>query len=394
MKKLAFLTLFGASALMAGHSEHAYLYKDARIMGMGGANVAVGGYSTSVFHNPAGLANIKKSHGVEVELLGVSVTASEKMNDFGNDLSDAADTNSSSAVADVLKQYSGEHFHLDVSNYSSVSYNGDAFAFSIGLLASGDVNMIAHGNGGTNDLVEVHARTYSGAVLGVAKRFDKVGAGSLELGVGVKYISQNSYEGGLGITEIIDNQDDLGKYLEDNYEKSGSGVGFDLGAIYELDGYWKPAFGLSLINIGGLDIDDAYGSQPMTLNIGASVSPEVAYLEHFRLAVDYVDLLNANKTYYYDFSVAAGEVTDVSRSEADDTDMIKRLRLGASLGLVDNFYFMSTLNVGLYQGNYTAGLDLQLAIFKIEAATYAEEIGPESGQLTDRRYIVGFGIGW
>ena len=53
---------------MAMYAENASLYKDPRIMGMGGANVAVGAYSTSVFSNPAGLTNIKKDHGFVVDL--------------------------------------------------------------------------------------------------------------------------------------------------------------------------------------------------------------------------------------------------------------------------------------------------------------------------------------
>lgn len=46
----------------------AYLYKDMRIMGMGGANIASGGYSSSVFANPAGIANLPTDHGVIVEI--------------------------------------------------------------------------------------------------------------------------------------------------------------------------------------------------------------------------------------------------------------------------------------------------------------------------------------
>ena len=383
MKKIALLTLAGATtALMAGFSEHAYLYKDARIMGMGGANVAVGGYSSSVFHNPAGLANIKKSHGFEVELLGIGLAASKSFKDFADDLDN---TDTDAEVIDVLQKHDGKPFHLDVANYSSVSKNSDLFAWSVGFLAATDFNMMPHANSGT---IEAQLRGYGGLVLAGAKTYDDIGPGTLDIGIGIKYISQKSYETSLTTAEILANQDDLEEYLQDQYEKDGSAIGLDVGAIYKFmpDNYWHPAVGVSILNIGDLDIDNQYGSQPMTVNIGASVSPEVAAIDRLVIAVDYVDMFNANDYRAYNY--------DGTHSEFEDSDFTKRLRLGVSAGLVDTSWFMATVNAGLYQGNYTAGFELQAAILKLTAATYEEEVGPESGQLSDRRYVVGLGIGW
>ena len=394
MKKAILFSLCSASLLMAGYSEHAYVYKDARIMGMGGANVAVGGYSSSVFHNPAGLINLKKSHGLEVELLGLGIQGSDKIQDFADDIDTAG--SDTQAVSDVLKKYSGEHFNVNFSNYSSITNNGESFAWSIGVLASGDANFIAHGNGGTNDLVETHSRGYGALVAAFATNLKDIGPGNLDIGIGAKYISQQSYEGGIGITEIVDNQDDLGTYLQDKYEKKSTGFALDLGVIYKPfpENYWHPAFGLSVLNIGGLDMDENYGKQPMTVNLGVSVSPEVGFFEHLIIAVDYVDLLNANETHFYEFTETGGVITNVTHKDFEEADFMKRLRLGVSAGVFDNSWFLTTLTAGLYQGNYTLGVDLQATILKLSAATYAEEIGPEAGDLTDRRYMLTLGIGW
>ncbi|UCN00282.1 hypothetical protein LCX93_12275 [Sulfurimonas sp. SWIR-19] len=75
-------------------------------------------------------------------------------------------------------------------------------------------------------------------------------------------------------------------------------------------------------------------------------------------------------------------------------ELLQHLRIGASLGLVDNSWFMMTLNGGLYKGSYTAGFDMQLAIFKLQAATYQEQLGSTIGQIEDRRYMLVVGIGW
>ncbi len=394
MKKTILFSLCAASSLMAGFSEHAYLYKDARIMGMGGANVAVGGYTSSVFHNPAGIRSMDEDHGLVVELLGIGVQGSEKIADFADDI-DAAGSDAQS-VSEVLQKYSGEHFNVNVNNYSAIGSNSDGSAWAIGILAAADANFIAHGNGGVNDLVETHSRGYGGLTFAYATSFEDVGPGTLDVGIGAKYITQKSYEGGIGITEIVDNQDNLEDYLQDKYEKDSSGYGIDLGITYKMfeDSFWRPAIGLSVLNIGDMSMDENYGRQPMTVNVGVSISPQIDFLEHFIIAADYVDLLNENQTRFYQFTQAGGVVTDVNYQDFDETDMMKRVRLGASIGLFDNSWFMTTLNAGYYQGEYTAGIDLQATLLKIGAATYAEEIGPEAGDLTDRRYMVYLGIGW
>ncbi len=130
-KKIILTALLGATtSLMALGAEHAYLYKDPRIMGMGGANIAVGGYSTSVFSNPAGLAQIEKEEGFVVDLLGLSVTASSGISGFIDDI-DAAETDPE--FTEVIQKYAGEHFHAGVDNYMAISKNSDDFAWSVGL---------------------------------------------------------------------------------------------------------------------------------------------------------------------------------------------------------------------------------------------------------------------
>ncbi len=64
------------------------------------------------------------------------------------------------------------------------------------------------------------------------------------------------------------------------------------------------------------------------------------------------------------------------------------------MGLFDNKWVTTTLMAGWYQGAYTAGLDFQLTLIKLQAATYQEQLGAKTGQLEDRRYVVGLGIGW
>ncbi len=392
-KKIISLALLGATtSLMPRYGEHAYLYKDPRIMAMGGANVAVGGYSTSVFSNPAGLASIKKEHGFVVDLLGIGVSSSEKTQTFVDDINTASDSGDDAEVVAVLQEYAGDYFHIGVDNYSALSKNSDAFAWSIGILAAADINYVTHANGSSNGgLLETSSRAYGGVVLGFAKPYHTK-IGRLDVGLGLKYIQQTSYEGALGVSELT-NGDDIGEQLQDKYEETSSGMGLDIGVKYYplQESSWNPAIGLSVLNIGPMDMDDNYGGQPMTVNIGASISPDVDYVDKLVIAVDYVDLFEANKVRLYDYNDEGNVVKYTDYSESDVT---KRLRLGVNVGLIDSTYFSTAISGGLYQGAYTAGIDLELTLLKLNFATYQEQVGTGSVDIPDRRYMAKLSIGW
>ena len=393
MKKIVTVSIMSATALMAMYGEHAYLYKDPRIMGMGGANVAVGSYSTSLFSNPAGLARIQKSEGFIVDLLGIQASGSNKGQEFLSDLQDAIDSEEDAQVAGVLKEYSGDHFHLGVNNYTSVSKNSDAFAWSIGLLSGLDANFMPHAQGSVNGgMLQTSTRVYGGLLLGAAKTYD-TDMGRLDVGLGLKYISQMSYEGVLGVSELLeDGENDLADTLQEKYEQESSGFGVDIGVNYSpfQESYWNPSIGLSVLNLGSMSMNSSYGQQPTTVNLGVSIAPELEFIDNFVLAADYTDLFNANKVRVYNFS----DTDEVKYSDYKESDFIKRLRLGATATLINTSYISTTLTAGLYQGAYTLGANLELTLFKLNFATYEEQVGTGDVAIADRRYMVQLGIGW
>ena len=131
-KLIVITSLLTTTALQAVTYEYPSLYKDPRIMGMGGANIAVGGESSSLFHNPAGLAKMNAKDGLEIDLININVAFSEKTLDFIDEL-DAVDTTASNQpLYDLLEKYQGSNNHLTINDYSSVSYRGKTIGWSIG----------------------------------------------------------------------------------------------------------------------------------------------------------------------------------------------------------------------------------------------------------------------
>jgi len=391
MKKWIIPALAGLTITPLAHaSDLAYLYKDTRIMAMGGANVASGGYSSSLFSNPAGIANISKEHGLIVDFFGVNATGSEGAYDIGVDLRDAIDTGNEDEIVDVLDKYSGERVHIDVANYSSISKSHDNYAWSFGLLAATDVNLTAHANS-VDGLLEVQGRIYAGFTGAYAYTIKNLGNGDLQLGFGAKYITQKSFEGKLSPSDLLNGEDFVDE-LRAKMEKDGSGFSADLGAIYQFDtdSNVKPAIGVSIMNIGGLDFDDSYGSQPTTVNVGVSIEPNLSLFKKTRIALDYIDVLNANKYRIYNLD----QNDKVSYTDYDDSDVMKRLRFGISGVIYDNSWSSLEVATGMYQGAYTAGIDFTAAVFRIGLSTYEEQTGPVSGDESDRRYSLNLSVAW
>ena len=381
-----------STAAFADFSTQEFLYKEARVMGMGAANVAVGGYASSVFYNPAGLINIK-SKGLQIDLFGLNVGGSKKFQDFADDIKD---TDTDEEVTQVAKKYSGKAFNVTMSDYTAVSYRMDnGIVWSVGIVAGADVNFIPHANGGINGVVETHSRAYGGVVISAAKHieaWDEVLRGKLTVGASVKYITQKSYEAGLDAGEISKHNDDLEDYLKDTYEVSDSGVALDIGVLYEPEIWekWHPVFGLSIQNLGNLDFE-AYGEQPIMVNAGVALSPKVPHIDHVTIALDYIDLFNAQQAR---LAVTDSANKTVYTNEDIDFDIAQHIRLGLSADVIDTDWFTVTPSIGLYQGAVTGGLALRGSVATLTFATYQEESGAKTGQLDDRRYMVSLNIGW
>lgn len=390
-KIISLALLTSTTSLMAMYAEQASLYKDPRIMGMGGVNVAVGSYSTSVFSNPAGLTNIKKEHGYVVDLFNIGVNASSNIRDLAKDIKDVKDIEDDEekvqAQIDLAKKYSGEHFHYGEDTYISLSKNSEAFAWSIGFLGAIDSNLMLHAN--NSNLAETSTRFYGATIIGIAKPY-ATEIGRLDIGMNFKYMKGRSYEGTIGISEIVDADSDA---LREKFENTYSAIGVDIGVTYKptlkvFGTDFNPAVGFSILNIGSMDLDGEYGQQPLTVNLGTSISPKVKYINKLILAADYIDVFNANKLRIYNFN------EKVDYTDYEVSGIMKHINLGMSVTLVDKWYFSTTLMTGLYQGAYTAGIDVELLLFKLNLATYEEQVGDATTEIKDRRYMAKIGLGW
>lgn len=386
MRAIVATAFWVISAVVTSASELAYLYKDPKIMGRGGADIAVGGVATALFSNPAGLATSNTDDiGYELSFLPVALSATEDFKSFYEDVKDV-DKNDYGAVGTLLDEYSGKTFHIGGTTYSSFTTNLNLAVISIGVLGGSDANYIIHANGSVNGATsELVSRGYLGLLAGVAIPM-RTRLGLFSVGMGAKYIELYSYEGPIYMDDF--GQGNLGEHLQNKFSKYTYGSGLDMGVTFSpafIEELIKTSFGLSVLNVGTInDMGKQYGYQPMTVNAGVAIEPWVPVIERFIIAADYVDILNANKNRVYDYT---GVDNAVAYTDYTDTDINKRLKIGMELVIADNEVFGLSTSVGHYQKDYTAGVSLRLSGLELNFSTYKEQLGTGDVDLSDRRYM-------
>ncbi len=334
-------------------------YQGIRPMGMGGAFTAVADDENAMFYNPAGLNSIK-GYG-RFELLNPLVEVSTNTVDFAKDVQDLADAGTdaeqATLAADLLQRWLGEHFRARASVFPNVTFHN----FGVGVLGQGVFDGEVHNPAGSNTLELRGGYDLAGLVSG-ALGFSPFGT-TLRVGLTGKYVKRELLQQSYTANDLVQQDGiDLDRDLQD-----GTGFGVDVGLILGLALPLNPAVGLTVQNVGDLDLGDA-GELPQQINLGFAVRPALP--------------LGA-------LTVAA-DMIDVTKELGSDNDMAKRLHLGAEYA----FPAILALRAGLNQGYYSLGAAVDLRVLRLAYAYSIEEVGGFAGQTPDRRHVAQLSLGF
>lgn len=380
-KKTLALSLALSTSLFASTYEYPQIFKDTRIMGMGGANIAVGGQTSSLFYNTAGISDIPKEYGWEVDLFNFNIAVGSNVKDFADEMDTATSTGTdaekTAATLDVTEKYLGKNLHISTNMaLLSVGKKFDKYAFAMMPISGVNINAKTHRGSGASGIFEINGLAYSGIALGLSRDMDDqkifgVDLQKLSVGVGVKAIKYKTINANLSVSELID--DNINDYFEERYTKDGSSTVMDLGVKAEL--FENFTAGISLQNIGSIAKESTTSEIPMTLGLGVAYKHRFdrSYFNQYQIAIDYIDLL---------------------QGYSQDKDIIKRTRVGISGNVFDGWLGTLGMQAGLYQGHPTFGLDLRMTFLKLAYTSYSEEIGAYSGQDSDQRNMLQVSVGW
>ncbi len=341
-------------ALVAGSCfalELPRIYEGVRPLGMGGAFTAVADDSNAIFYNTAGL-NRLETWSFEIPLI---IETSKSNIDIVDEAQDV-DFNSTTETAAFIRKHLGETGDVRVGLVPSFAKKN----FGVALLSQGKATY--RFDNPAFPETKVTASGVGSAQIGLAHAFfdDK-----LSVGAGVKYVTASVLDQTYTAQQIADSNFD--QTVEDDL-MDGSGFGVDLGALYTLPFSIDSTLGLSVINLGGLDLGDA-GKIDQQVNLGFA-------MRHSFESASWLKLL------------AAVDVVDLFKEAGTDDDIYKRLHMGLEAKMP-----VLSLRVGLYQGypSFGAGIDLKYA--KLEYANYAAEVGAFAGDSADRRHVIQLAFG-
>jgi len=370
--RLILLFLIGCAPALAVQ-EYYSISRSTRALGMGGAFHALSDDGHALFYNPAGLA--RYSGPSRWKVLGVQATVSTGISDAVSTVTDAVSAGGDAgAIAARLEAIQGKPMHLGLG--IAPSFTATGFGVTL-LLADVKANAGLLGRDLASSL-DCTAISDTGVLIGAAFPLarDRFFAGFTLKGI-ARAGGHRSY----GVAELASGAS-VGSGVP-----LGGGVGIDgdLGFSWEIRRWGSGAswgLGATLQNLVGSSFPlGRTGAAPPALARSASVG---AYsLVSWSRRMPRASL--------------RAEVADLpvgGQPPADEGGrggaLLKHLNLGVEVPLGD----WLAARLGLYRGAWTAGLGLGSGFFRLELATYAEELLGAPGRLSQRRFALELSLGF
>lgn len=353
MMRILFIALIGISSSALGAERYEF-YNGVRQLGMGGAVVAVVNDETALLSNPAALGKLRDSYITIADPEGEAGHETERV--VGLKFTDALDPQKALAL---LNGSRGNRLHLKGQLFPSLIFPN----FGIGLhgkyITDGEVD-----KAGT--AYEYHYLNDWSVVTGFNFRFFN---GIMKLGTNFRFTNRSE----IHRTDLDPAATNLNFK---NLVSEGIGIGSDTGLILSAPVLYLPTLALVWRDVGNTSYSYQKGflhntttrpnSVENTLDVGVSISP-----------------IHGKGTR----STWTVEVRDVLTDDKNE-DIMRRLHGGFEFNFSDAFFVRGGAN----QKYWTAGLELAVDNYQLQAASYGEEIGTKDDPKEDRRYVLKFSL--
>lgn len=340
-------------------------FEGTRANGMGGAFTAVADDNTAIFYNPAGLGQLEK--GESNWFLKADIDP--EIFDFTDELGTALDqSDKEQAITDVIKSKYGSHYSFRGPSLGWLwaRPNWGLAVIPIDL----SIDMGLHRSVGPSvNVTAIQDTTVALTKNWKIKKWQK--NGSFNLGVTAKAIYRMNVDEVVDIASIALTEE----VFDSDQANEGFTVDADVGFLWV--GPWKsynPSAGIVIRNIGdygyltNLEIIGEGTGDPEKLNrvidIGYAMDLPSWWIWSSKMAFDIRDMLHPNWSFK------------------------KGIHLGAEFMWEVSSWFRGGWRAGINQGYWTAGFTGEFGIFKLDLASYGEEVGIDSSPIENRRYMM------
>ncbi len=340
-------------------------FEGTRANGMGGAFSAVADDNTAIFYNPAGISQLEKGESNWF----IKADMDPEILDFYDDIDAAGnEDNDVQAITNVIRDNYGSHYSMRA---PSLGFLWARPSWGIAFIPMDlSIDMGLHRSVGPSvNLTAIQDTTLAFTKNFAIKKWHK--AGTFNIGITAKAIYR------MNVDEIVDvatiSQSDEIFDMED--AKEGLAIDADVGILWK--GPWQsfnPSGALVIKNIGDYGylanfelIGEGTGDPEnlhRTIDLGFSMDLPSWWVWSSKVAFDIRDVLHPN------------------------WNLQKGVHLGAEFMWEVASWFRGGWRAGLNQGYWTAGFTGEFGIFKLDLASYGEEVGVESTKIENRRYMM------
>lgn len=370
MKKILLSILIVVSPVFA-MKEYYGLSRSLRALGMGGAFYGLSNDEYALFYNPAGLSLYEGRPKGMLNINGQIGSRTLSALKTKDSISSSFDQQ----TVDALAQFQGDPIYAGAGlmPYYLMKH------LAVGVLLS-DVKADYLLSGKELDSqVDFTGIVDSGLLVGYGRSLINE---NLHVGVTAKGLARVGGRTSFTMAQLI--QGDKVKLNPNDLGGAGFGIDFDLGAIYDIPYLpFGEANRVSLVINNLLATQFTMGSSSTGKPPGLVRTVSLGWHSVFsgRDIVDHVNVMA---------DLAEFQIGGESDPEygARTGKFLKHLNLGVEVPVG-----VLTLRTGLHQGYFTAGIGLNLTYFKLELATYGEELASGPGRLPSRRYGLTIALG-
>ena len=331
------------------HAQQIYeTARAVRSLGMGGMYIPIVNDTDALFYNPAALAKVK----------GFNFTVPSVAAGINSDSISSLDTlkNFDSSNPSSYNSLYGKRFDVEAAGKAAFAMPYFGFGYYTNYNASVELHDPA------NPQFDSFFQNDQGYVIGGAVPLGP----NIYGGLNVKRISRwGGTEQQLGLAEVSSGMS-LDK-LESYYQNKGTGYGLDLALMTEIQAPLTPTIAVVWQDVG----DTSF-----TKTAGTDAPPHIEQNISAGLGVGF-DIPGIDWT-------AGAEFRQLNQN---DIQFGKKLHIGTELSIP-----LFDFRAGIDQGYFTYGAGFNFLIFRVDAASYTEELGVYPGQTAENRYAVSVSI--
>ncbi len=365
------LSLFAAVFLSFNYSWSQSLYsgirnqfQDTRAMGMGHAFIAVANDNSAIFYNPAGLSQLKEGESNWY----IKGDLDPDISTFYKELGEAQDSaDEVQAISDLIEKNYGNQYSFRAPSLGWLWARPSWGVAFIPMDLSIDMGL-NRSVGPSVGLTAVQDSTLAYSQNWKINKWQK--SGSFHIGVTAKMIYRMNVDEIVDVASLALNDE----VFDESMAKEGLTLDADVGFLWK--GPWQsfnPSAGIVIRNIAD------YGYLTNFNLIGDQTGDP----EKLHRVIDLGYAMDLPDWWVWSSKVAF----DIRNILHPNWNLQKGVHLGVEFMWEVTSWFRGGWRAGLNQGYWTAGFTGEFGVFRLDLASYGEEVGIEDLKIENRRFM-------